>query len=232
VTQEWLLDPCKRLERYLDCFRISLKSLKVLSRDFDKVVDLALRYFKDAQYYLEKGDCITGLVAIAYAEGLLDAARVCGGIELEWQRSWSETRVVVAGSFDILHPGHVEFLRWASSLGDKLFVIVSRDVNYRRFKGIDPVFREDERLKLVSAIRYVYRAVLGDSEDMLRPITEIRPSIIALGPDQRLDEEYLIKELRERGLDVKVIRLERRVPGYSSSLIKKRIAELYSNSRD
>jgi len=203
-----------------------------MSKDFERILDLAIRYFKDAQYYLEKGDCITGLVAIAYAEGLVDAARLCEGIELTWATPRSETRVVVAGSFDILHPGHIEFLRWASRLGDKLFVIVSRDSNYRRFKGVEPVFREDERLEIVSAVRYVYRALLGDESDLLKPLEEIKPHIVALGPDQHFDERELIEQLRSRGVEASVVRFQERVGGYSSSSIKKRVVRLYGSIKD
>ncbi len=226
VMSQWFSDPCVRLDRYIANVARALNEVRVLDEACRKVVDLARAYLEDSKYYREKGDCITGLVTISYAEGLLDSLRMIGGIEFSWCTSslLDERRVVAAGSFDILHPGHIEFLKWASSLGTKLFVIVARDSTYRRIRGLDPVLDERSRLALVSSVRYVYQALLGDEEDFLKPIERIKPHVIALGPDQRVDEDQLVEELARRGLGgVEVIRLSKRVGSYSSSEIKQRI---------
>lgn len=215
-------DPCERLSKYIANFKDSVKSLKILDSSVLKIVSLAMDYLKDSQYYLEKGDCITGLVTISYAEGLLDALRNLNTIEMRWEKA-SEHIVFAAGSFDIIHPGHIEFLKWASSLGNKLVVVVSRDANYRKFKGYEPVFNEYERLKLVKSIRYVYEAVLGSDRDIVESIVSIKPSIIALGYDQP-DPDYILSELRARGLQsMKIVKMSERIGGYSSSSIKTRV---------
>ncbi|MEM2528778.1 MAG: DUF357 domain-containing protein, partial [Ignisphaera sp.] len=67
------MDACERLSKYLASFKESLKSLKLIDTSSSRIVDLALSYFNDSKYYFEKGDCITGLVTISYAEGILDA---------------------------------------------------------------------------------------------------------------------------------------------------------------
>ncbi len=215
------MDPCERLSKYIATFRESLKTLKTIDVSSSKIVDLALSYFNDSRYYFEKGDCITGLVTISYAEGILDALRALNAIEWHWQKS-SEKIVLAAGSFDIIHPGHIEFLKWASSLGDKLYVIVSRDENYKRFKGFNPVFNENERLYVVSSLRYIYRAFLGSVEDIIKSVEEIKPDVIALGYDQLSDFNFrdLIKM---RGLNVEIIRMSGRIGTHSSSSIKNRI---------
>uniref|UniRef100_A0A7C2VL25 DUF357 domain-containing protein n=1 Tax=Ignisphaera aggregans TaxID=334771 RepID=A0A7C2VL25_9CREN len=214
--------PCERLARYITNFKNSIKNLKLLDSSASKIVSLAIDYLKDSQYYLDKGDCITGLVTISYAEGLLDALRMLNVIEMGWKKT-PETLVLAGGSFDIIHPGHIEFLKWASSLGDKLIVVVSRDKNYRRFKGYDPVFNENDRLKIVESIRYVYRAIVGSETDLFKSIMSVKPSIVALGYDQ-LDQEYVQEELRNRGLeDIKVIKMNEKVGNYSSSSIKTKI---------
>ncbi|MEM4848180.1 MAG: DUF357 domain-containing protein, partial [Ignisphaera sp.] len=146
-------NPCSRLTKYILNFQESIKKLKILDSSISKIVSLAINYLDDSKYYLEKGDCITGLVTISYAEGLLDALKLMNTIELSWEKK-AETIVFAAGSFDVIHPGHIEFLKWAASLGDKLVVVVSRDKNYRYFKGYDPVFNENERLKIVESMRY------------------------------------------------------------------------------
>jgi len=225
-VETWLSDPCKRLEKYIANFEASLRTLRVLDSTAKKVLDLALRYLEDSKYFLGKGDCLTGLVTISYAEGLLDALRMMGAIEIEWIRA-EELRVVVAGSFDIVHPGHIEFLRWASNLGNKLFVIVARDSTYRRLRGIEPAMNEVDRLRVVSSIKYVYDAVLGSEHDFLEPLERLKPHIVALGPDQRIDEKDLEEELLRRGIRAKVVRMRSRVGSYSSTSIKRRILELY-----
>jgi FAD synthetase len=216
------IDACERLLKYIQNFKESLKTLKILDSSAEEVVSLAIDYFKDSQYYLEKGDCITGLITISYAEGLLDALKNVSAIDIKWVKA-PETIVLATGSFDIIHPGHIEYLKWASSLGDKLFVIVSRDVNYRRFKGFDPVFNEVERLRIVESIRYVYKAFLGSEKDIFESVAKIKPSIIALGYDQP-DPSYIVEELKVRGLhNVKILRMGSKIGGYSSTSIKSRI---------
>ncbi|MEM0152942.1 MAG: DUF357 domain-containing protein [Ignisphaera sp.] len=215
------MDACERLSKYLATFKESLKSLKLIDTSSSRIVDLALSYFNDSKYYFEKGDCITGLVTISYAEGILDALKLLNMIEWHWQKP-IERIVLAAGSFDIIHPGHIEFLKWASSLGSKLYVIVSRDENYKRFKGFNPVFKESERLCIVSSLRYIYRALLGSIENILKSVEEIKPDVIALGYDQLLDINF-DKEIRIKGLNAKVIRMDSRIGSYSSSNIKDRI---------
>lgn len=217
-------DPCERLTKYISSFKNSIRTLRVLDSSASKIVSLAIDYLKDSQYYLEKNDCITGLVTISYAEGLLDALRMIQAIEMKWEKA-SESVVFVAGSFDIIHPGHIEFLRWASSLGNKLVVAIARDSNYRRFKGYDPVFSEDERLKIVESIRYVYRAIIGSDRDLFESVVNVKPSVIALGYDQP-DPEYIRSELRMRGLEnISIVKMGEKLEGYSSTLIKTRICK-------
>ncbi|MDK6027821.1 cytidylyltransferase family protein [Ignisphaera sp. 4213-co] len=219
------MDPCERLRNYIANFKESLKTLKVVDSEAEKLLDNAVRYYQDSRYYLEKGDCITGLVAISYAEGILDSLRELGLVEFSWVKA-KEVRVLAAGSFDIIHPGHVEFLRWASSLGDKLYVVVSRDSSYKRLRGYEPIFSDVDRAFVVNSIRYVYKASIGSEEDFLKPVEEIKPDLIALGPDQ-IDVEFLEKLLRERGLNAKVVKLSSRVYGYSSSSIKEKVCRVW-----
>ncbi len=91
-------------------------------------------------------------------------------------------RVVATGTFDIIHPGHITFLREAKKLGDELIVIVAREKNVRHKPK--PVVPEEQRRKVVEAIKYVDKAILGDEEDMFRPIMELKPDVIVLGHDQ------------------------------------------------
>lgn len=125
-------------------------------------------------------------------------------------------KVVVAGKFDILHPGHLHLFEEAAKLGD-VYVIIARDCNID--KG-NTVFTEEERLYMVQSLKPVKKAVLGDKNDFFKPVEEISPDLIFLGPDQ--DEEWVRSEIKKRTLNMKVKRLPERLP-YSSSEIRNRI---------
>ncbi len=135
-------------------------------------------------------------------------------------------RVVATGTFDILHPGHLYYLEESRKLGDELSVIVARDTNVKHKPR--PILPEDQRLRMVRALRPVDHALLGDLHDMFRPIAEIRPDIITLGFNQHFDEERLRQRLRDRGLDADVVR----IPGYPGSLASSsKIVERILNTR-
>ena len=113
---------------------------------------------------------------------------------------------MATGVFDLLHPGHLYFLREARKLGDELWVVVARDRTARRFKH-EPITPEDSRLQLVEALKPVDRAVLGHEGDIYDILDEIRPDVIAIGFDQVHDENRILEECRKRGLSTKVVRL-------------------------
>lgn len=117
-------------------------------------------------------------------------------------------RVLATGTFEILHPGHLLYLEEAKKLGDELFVIVGRDVNVRKRKRT-PIIPEEQRLKMVSALKVVDKAMLGSEKDIYEPLYSIKPDIIAIGYDQDFDEGELERELRGRGFDSKVIRIKK-----------------------
>ncbi len=136
-------------------------------------------------------------------------------------------RVLATGTFDILHPGHLFYLEAAKKLGDELYVIVGRDTNVRRHKRV-PVIPEEQRLKMVSALRVVDKAMLGSERDMYEPLYSIKPDIIALGYDQAFDEATLEAELRKRGFKARVVRIREYNTGALCKVegIIKRILEL------
>ncbi len=207
------LDLVKRVEAYILNVEQALEKIGGVEGRAGRVIELAKAYLSDARYYLERGDVETALAAIAYAEGLIDALRWLGIVDFEWKPLSELLRrpvVAVAGTFDIIHPGHIELLRYAYSLG-RVYAIVARDANVKRFKGRDPIIPEEQRLKVVSALRYVHAAALGDVEDVLRPLVELRPDIIVLGPDQWASEDWLRRKLEERGLNPEIIRMPKRV---------------------
>ncbi len=117
-------------------------------------------------------------------------------------------RVVACGGvYDILHPGHAFVLERAKDFGDVLVVIIARDSTVESRKRI-PIVPEIQRLEMVSQLKPVDIAVLGREGSFLDIIEEIRPDVIALGPDQHHDGEKIKEELKKRGVDVEVERIE------------------------
>jgi FAD synthetase len=114
-------------------------------------------------------------------------------------------RVLATGTFDILHPGHLLYLEEAKKLGDELWVIVacSSMVNHKP----KPVLSDDQRLKMVAALKVVDHAVLGNNHDMFKPLEDIRPDIVVLGHDQHFNAEQLEEKIRDRGINAKVVRV-------------------------
>jgi FAD synthetase len=136
-------------------------------------------------------------------------------------------KVLATGTFDILHPGHILFLSKARELGDELFVIVARESMVRHKPK--PVIPEEQRLKMVNALKVVDNAVLGSEKNMFEPVMEIRPDIIALGYDQTFDILKLENELRELKINAKVVRISdsKTCPLCSTGKIIRKILERY-----
>ena len=135
-------------------------------------------------------------------------------------------KVMASGVFDILHLGHVHYLKESKSFGDYLVVIIASDY-YAQKHGKELVFNERERAEMVAELRVVDEAVIGHSNDnIFQTVAEQKPDIITLGYDQRFDDSYIENECRKMGLNTKV----KRVSPYngvinSSSKIRKKILE-------
>lgn len=100
------------------------------------------------------------------------------------------SRVVVFGVFDGLHAGHIAFLTKAKSLGDELVVVVTRDARVLQEKGKAPVYREKHRASVLRALRMVDSVMLGDPPNIHRILKKLKPSIVALGHDQKIPASW------------------------------------------
>ena len=115
-------------------------------------------------------------------------------------------RVMATGTFDLLHLGHIYYLKEAKKLGDKLAVVVATDSTVRRLKH-EPVNPEEIRLNIIKELKIVNEAYLGHEDDMYEIVQEIKPDIIALGFDQIHDENKIKAALKKRKISAKVVRL-------------------------
>jgi D-beta-D-heptose 7-phosphate kinase/D-beta-D-heptose 1-phosphate adenosyltransferase len=130
--------------------------------------------------------------------------------------------VFTNGCFDILHFGHVDYLRKAASLGDIMVVGLNSDVSVRRLKGpCRPVNGEEDRASLLAALEFVDYVVIFDEDTPYELIMNLQPDILAKGADYR-PEEVVGRDLVEsRGGTLALIPL---VEGRSTSAIIEHIA--------
>ncbi|WP_297536388.1 FAD synthase [Thermococcus sp.] len=117
-------------------------------------------------------------------------------------------RVLVGGVFDILHVGHIHFLKQAKELGDELVVIVAHDETVRKNKRRNPINPAEDRAELLRAIKYVDEVYIGSPGGIdFELVKRIDPDVIAIGPDQKFNCEKLKEELRKHGIEAEVIRV-------------------------
>ncbi len=142
-------------------------------------------------------------------------------------------RVLAAGKFDLLHLGHLAYLEQARELAGKdgeLVVVIALDKTIEKERGAPPVFPQEQRRRLVEALGIVDKAIIGlDTEDHTEIVVQTKPDIVALGHDQYTDIEKLEKKIAERGLQTKIVRLEKMTADglCSSTMIRKRIIDFY-----
>ena len=115
-------------------------------------------------------------------------------------------KVMATGTFDILHLGHIYFLKEAKKLGDTLAVVVATDSTVRKLKH-EPVNSQDIRLSIIKELKIVDEAYIGYENDIYEIVKEIKPDIIALGFDQLHDENEIKNQLEKRKINSKIIRL-------------------------
>lgn len=224
-----MVESCKdRVFRYTEYVEHAIKQLTEVSDPKPReIVDLAERYLKDSVYYLQRGDVCTSLSCVSYAEGLLDALRMLGKLDFSWPPPDVSPRkkVLVGGVFDIIHPGHIYFLRKAAEHG-KVYVVVARDSTVVKEKGRKPILDEKSRTEVLNSIKWVYKAFLGEDPPNFRKVLEkVLPDVVFLGPDQRKLIEPTKKAIKELGLNTEIIILDHKFSDFSSSKIKQQIKE-------
>jgi rfaE bifunctional protein nucleotidyltransferase chain/domain len=104
--------------------------------------------------------------------------------KVEEARSQGKIIVFANGCFDMLHVGHIRYLRGARALGNVLIVAVNSDESARRIKGPGrPLMPLAERMEILSELRCVHYVVPFDDLDVTRLLLSLRPHIHAKGTD-------------------------------------------------
>ena len=108
--------------------------------------------------------------------------------------------VFTNGCFDILHVGHVRYLRQARALGDALLVAVNSDRSVRALKGAGrPLLSEGERAELLAALASVDFVTVFDDESPRALIADLLPDVLVKGGDYALEEIHGREEVERAG---------------------------------
>jgi rfaE bifunctional protein nucleotidyltransferase chain/domain len=123
----------------------------------------------------------------------------------EWRRA-GERITLANGGFDLLHVGHVRYLRGAKALGGRLVVAINSDESLRALKGERrPIMSAAERAEIVAALADVDAVVIFPELDVRAIIREIRPDIQAKGTDYTPDSVPEREVVAEYGGRVEIV---------------------------
>ncbi len=129
--------------------------------------------------------------------------------------------VMTNGCFDLLHPGHVTYLRQAAALADVLIVAVNDDVSVARLKGADrPVNGIDSRMSVLAGLRSVSYVIPFAEDTPARLIEAISPDVLVKGGDYAISEVAGHEHVLESGGEVVILEF---VEGFSTTATINRI---------
>lgn len=125
---------------------------------------------------------------------------------VEAWRHAGEPVILANGCFDLIHVGHVRYLRAAKALGGKLIVAVNADETVRELKGEGrPLMPDSERAEILAALSDVDAVVIFTESDVRTLIREIRPDIHAKGTDYTVESVPEVDAVREVGGRVEIV---------------------------
>jgi len=141
----------------------------------------------------------------------------------QW-RAAGQRIVFTNGCFDLMHPGHVEYLEAARAQGDRLVIGLNSDRSVRALKGeARPILPEAARARLLAALAAVDAVVIFDEDTPAALIEQVRPDLLAKGADYQIHEVVGADLVQSYGGQVVLIEF---VAGYSTSNIVQRIQKL------
>jgi rfaE bifunctional protein nucleotidyltransferase chain/domain len=140
----------------------------------------------------------------------------------EW-RAAGQKIVFTNGCFDILHPGHIDYLAKARGLGDKLVIGLNSDASVQRLKGPHrPIQNEEARAMLLGALEFVDAIVLFTEDTPAKLIAKVQPDTLVKGADYTVDQIAGAKTVMHNGGSVVLLPY---LKGFSTSGIERRIRE-------
>ena len=132
--------------------------------------------------------------------------------------------VFTNGVFDLLHPGHLRYLRDARALGDALIVAINSDRSVRANKGTGrPINPQDERAEVLLALDVVDAVTIFDEDTPHAIITAVQPDVLVKGADWGPDNIVGRDVVEARG--GRVVRMEL-APGFSTTALLDKVRAL------
>ena len=137
-----------------------------------------------------------------------------------WKKE-GNTIVFTNGCFDLLHPGHVDYLFEAKALGDKLVIGLNSDSSVSELKGPHrPIQNQHAMSVIIAALSCSYLIVIFNEQTPLELIAMLQPDVLVKGGDYKVEEIVGYNIVVENG--GKVLTLDF-LPGYSTSAIESKI---------
>lgn len=139
----------------------------------------------------------------------------------------SQEIVLVGGCFDILHLGHISFLKKAKKLGKTLVVLLESDTTIKKLKGNDrPINNQQNRAEILINLDMIDWVILLpeiNGQQYTDLVKEIKPSVIAI---TKGDEKTEIKKTQAKLIGAKLVEVIKRIPSYSTSHIIEILKEI------
>jgi D-beta-D-heptose 7-phosphate kinase/D-beta-D-heptose 1-phosphate adenosyltransferase len=151
--------------------------------------------------------------------------KIISRIELlrRFGRPREQRLVFTNGCFDLLHPGHVQYLEEARALGDVLVVAVNTDRSVRALKGPDrPLVAQDARAHVIAGLGAVDAVTLFDEDTPRELIAALLPDVLVKGGDYEPDGVVGRAEVEAAGGEVRILPF---LKGHSTSGLVERIRE-------
>ncbi len=133
-------------------------------------------------------------------------------------------KILVGGVFNLIHKGHIFFLKKAKEFGDYLIVVIASNRTACLTKKY-PVIDQRIRKKNLEALGIADKVVVGGEMDFMNVVRKERPNVIVLGHDQKMSEKELKKILIKEGIDCEIMRIKEKLKGYKTSKIIKKNEE-------
>lgn len=123
--------------------------------------------------------------------------------------------VFTNGCFDLLHLGHIEYLKKARGLGDMLVIGLNSDASVRRLKGSSrPLTKQNDRAKVLSSLEFVDFVTIFNEDTPLNLIKALKPDILVKGADWKKSNIVGRQIVESRGGKVKTVKY---IKGYSTT---------------
>ena len=140
--------------------------------------------------------------------------------------------IMIAGTFDIIHPGHIHYIQEAAQYG-KVTVIIARDHTVQRIKQRKTVLDEEMRSTIVQSIKGVDKVILGNENGVwYDPVLKVNPHLFLMGCNQPGDIKRFEKTIEDNGGRTMFRRSTSMENSYSlksSSEIRRRVIEMFGN---